>query len=175
MTTLTSVVGAVSMTDGQHSLSLNFASTAIFSAGQMLDKWAGLVNNTWKGVEMFRVALRCFAPVLRRTVFSQPSRFIPTRQYNCLVKCADIKSFGLPIWNKLWSRDVVVGKKGKRKTVKAVAKRFRRTGSGALKYWRAGKNHKMIVKSGRARRNLRKPRYVNKTQLKLLNKMLSGI
>lgn len=77
----------------------------------------------------------------------------------------------------MWSRNIVLfsKKKGKRKTVKAVAKRFKRTGSGALKYWRAGKNHKMIVKSARARRKLRKPRYVNKTQLKTLNKMLSGI
>ena len=74
------------------------------------------------------------------------------------------------------SRGVVMfSKKGKCKTVKAVAKRFKRTGSGALKYWRAGKNHRMLVKSSRASRQLRKPRYVNKTQLKTLNKMLSGI
>ena len=125
---------------------------------------------------MFR-AVRSFTPVVLRTIFSQPSRCVPTREYNCLTKCVDRKSFGIPIWNKLWSRDLVLfsKNKGKRKTVKAVAKRFKRIGSGALKYWRAGKNHKMIVKSGRARRNLRKPRYVNKTQLKVLNKMLSGM
>jgi large subunit ribosomal protein L35 len=70
-------------------------------------------------------------------------------------------------------RSVVFGKKGKRKTVKAVAKRFKRTGNGALKYWRPGKNHYMLSKSGRASRELRKPRYANKTQLKILNKMLS--
>lgn len=70
---------------------------------------------------------------------------------------------------------VFFSKLGKRKTVKAVAKRFKRTGSGALKFWRPGKNHRMLVKSGRASRELRKPRYANKTQLKMLNKMLSGL
>ena len=65
-------------------------------------------------------------------------------------------------------------KKGKKKTVKAVAKRFMRTGSGALKYWRPGKNHKMMAKSCKASRQMRKHRYVNKTQLKILNKMISG-
>lgn len=65
-------------------------------------------------------------------------------------------------------------RKGKRKTVKAVAKRFYRTGSGKLKYWPAGKNHKMLSKGFNQRRNLRKPRYANKQQLKVLNKMLSG-
>uniref|UniRef100_A0A1X7VMS3 50S ribosomal protein L35 n=1 Tax=Amphimedon queenslandica TaxID=400682 RepID=A0A1X7VMS3_AMPQE len=65
-------------------------------------------------------------------------------------------------------------KKGKKKTVKAVAKRFMRTGSGMLKYWRPGKNHKMMAKSHKASRQMRKHCYVNKTQLKLLNKMISG-
>ena len=77
--------------------------------------------------------------------------------------------------NYISIRTVSFGKKGKLKTVKAVAKRFKRTGKGALKYWRPGKTHKMLAKSSRARRELRKPRYANKTQLKLLNKMLSGI
>ena len=72
------------------------------------------------------------------------------------------------------NRSIVFGKKGKRKTVKAVAKRFKRTGSGKLKYWRSGKSHRMMSKSARASRQLRKPCYANKTQLKTLNKMLSG-
>ena len=63
--------------------------------------------------------------------------------------------------------------RGKKKTVKAVAKRFHRTGSGKLKYWPSGK-HKMLSKSRNHRRLLRKPRYVTKTQLKTLNKMISG-
>jgi len=69
---------------------------------------------------------------------------------------------------------VIFSKLGKRKTCKAVAKRFRRTGSGKLKYWPAGKTHNMLAKSNKARRQLRKARYVNKTQLKTLNKMISG-
>lgn len=69
---------------------------------------------------------------------------------------------------------VKCSKKGKKKTVKAVAKRFYRTGSGKLKYWPAGHNHKMLAKSFNMRRNLRKPRYANKQQLKVLNKMISG-
>jgi large subunit ribosomal protein L35 len=65
-------------------------------------------------------------------------------------------------------------RKGKRKTVKAVAKRFYRTGSGKLKYWPAGKVHNMLSKSNKRRRQLRKARYATKTQMKTLNKMLAG-
>ena len=110
---------------------------------------------------------------------SRTTPILASRTYGCLTRSpVEHKWFGfLDCCNRLWSRDIVIcsKNKGKRKTVKAVAKRFKRTGSGALKYWRAGKNHKMIVKSSRARRNLRKPSYANKTQLKTLNKMLSGI
>ena len=65
-------------------------------------------------------------------------------------------------------------KLGKRKTCKAVAKRFLRTGKGKLKRWKSGKNHRMMCKRKKRRRQLRKPTYVNKQQLKLLNKMLNG-
>lgn len=65
-------------------------------------------------------------------------------------------------------------KLGKRKTVKSVAKRFIRTGSGKLKYWPAGKVHNMLAKSRKKRLQLRKARYATKTQLKTLNKMISG-
>lgn len=65
-------------------------------------------------------------------------------------------------------------RQGKKKSVKAVAKRFHRTGSGKLKYWPAGKVHNMLSKSRNHRRRLKKPRYATKTQLKTLNKMISG-
>lgn len=65
-------------------------------------------------------------------------------------------------------------KLGKRKSCKAVTKRFIRTGKGKLKRWRAGKNHKMMNKGPKRSMRLRKPTYANKQQLKLLNKMLSG-
>jgi len=63
-------------------------------------------------------------------------------------------------------------KHGKPKTVKAVAKRFFRTGNGQLKYWPPGKNHNMMKKGPRKSRKLRQPRLCNNQQLKLLNKML---
>ncbi len=73
------------------------------------------------------------------------------------------------------TRGVVIRSKlGKRKSVKSVAKRFIRTGSGKLKYWPAGKTHNMLAKSLKRRKQLRKPRYASKTQLKTLNKMISG-
>lgn len=82
---------------------------------------------------------------------------------------------GSRVWLATPTRGVVLySKRGKRKTVKAVAKRFIRTGSGKLKYWPAGKTHNMLAKSPRKRRQLRKARYANKTQLKTLNKMISG-
>lgn len=65
-------------------------------------------------------------------------------------------------------------RRGKKKTVKAVSKRFHRTGSGKLKYWQAGKVHNMLSKSRNHRRSLRKPKYASKVQLKTLNKMISG-
>lgn len=65
-------------------------------------------------------------------------------------------------------------RQGKKKTVKAVTKRFHRTGSGKLKYWLPGKVHNMLSKSRNHRRRLCKPRYATKTQLKTLNKMISG-
>lgn len=65
-------------------------------------------------------------------------------------------------------------KLGKRKTCKAVAARFIRTGKGKLKRWRVGKNHKMMHKGPKRSMRLRKPTYANKQQLKLLNKMLNG-
>lgn len=65
-------------------------------------------------------------------------------------------------------------KLGKMKTVKAVAKRFRRTGSGKLKFWPPGNVHNLLSKSHSRKGRIRRARYVNKTQLKTLNKMLIG-
>lgn len=77
--------------------------------------------------------------------------------------------------SKIQCRGIVkCSKRGKRKTVKAVAKRFYRTGSGKLKYWPAGHVHNMLSKSFNKRRNLRKPRYASKIQMKTLNKMIAG-
>ncbi len=81
----------------------------------------------------------------------------------------------MPSVNVCFRRGVtLVSKKGKRKTCKAVAKRFIRTGKGKLKRWRCGYHHNRTKKSGRRKRFLRKPTYASKTQLKTLNKMLNG-
>lgn len=80
-----------------------------------------------------------------------------------------------PLANLVFQRGItMVSKKGKRKTCKAVAKRFIRTGKGKLKRWRCGKHHNQTKKSSRRKRFLRKPTYASKTQLKTLNKMLNG-
>ena len=98
--------------------------------------------------------------------------------------------------NALWSRDHIsqsiacynkplcvvnnsrgitkFSKKGKRKTCKAVINRFRRTGSGRWKYWRPGKKRKMLCKSKKLRRKLRKAIFVTKSQQKMLDQMVNG-
>ena len=68
----------------------------------------------------------------------------------------------------------IISKRGKRKTVKGVIKRFKRLGSGALKRWRSGKNHNMRKKSTNQKRRLRKPVIVTGRQLRKLNKMVNG-
>ena len=113
--------------------------------------------------------------------------FLPTR---CFSLCTNRGT------NSLWSRDHIshsiscynrplcvvnnfrgitkFSKKGKRKTCKAVTNRFRRTGSGRWKYWRPGKKRKMLCKSNKLRRKLRKAVFVNKTQQKMLDQMVNG-
>ena len=65
-------------------------------------------------------------------------------------------------------------RKGKRKTVKAVVRRFRRTGSGKWKRWQAGKNHFNSKKTSKRKSRLRRYVICNKQQTKLLNKMVNG-
>ena len=65
-------------------------------------------------------------------------------------------------------------RKGKRKTVKAVVRRFRRTGSGKWKRWQAGKNHFNSKKTSKRRSRLRRYVICNKQQTRLLNKMVNG-
>lgn len=102
--------------------------------------------------------------------------WIPHNSQFVLQKCLCVRPLPLSLLYPQQCRGIVrVSKnKGKLKTVKAVAKRFHRTGSGKLKYWPAGKVHNMLAKSNKRSRQLRKPRYVTKTQLKTLNKMISG-
>ena len=61
----------------------------------------------------------------------------------------------------------------KLKTKKGVAKRFRTTKKGKIKFNAGGKSHLQTNKSSKRVRNLRKSRtVVNKKELKYLKKML---
>ncbi len=60
----------------------------------------------------------------------------------------------------------------KMKTKKAIAKRFRVTGTGRLKRSRAYKQHILTKKSAKRKRNLRKVAYVSVTQLRTMKRLL---
>lgn len=63
----------------------------------------------------------------------------------------------------------------KMKTKKAIAKRFRVTGTGKLKRSKAFKQHILTKKSAKRKRNLRKIGYVSVTQLKTVKKLVPYI
>ena len=62
--------------------------------------------------------------------------------------------------------------RGKMKTKKAVAKRFRMTASGRLKYKRAGLRHLLAHKSSKRKRHLLKPAYVTAVDRKKIRTWL---
>ena len=62
----------------------------------------------------------------------------------------------------------------KMKTKKAVAARFRVTGTGKLKRTRPGRRHILTKKSSKRKRSLAKPRLVDEGQVKMF-KMLMGV
>ena len=119
-------------------------------------------------------------------VFSRPFSNLPSQRYGVLAghQLTHLTALRYKLPSALTAcvalplvpvRTVVKHSKlGKMKTVKAVAKRFRRTGSGKLKYWPPGNVHNLLSKSHGFKCRVRRPRYVNKTQLKTLNKMLNG-
>ena len=94
-------------------------------------------------------------------------------QYSQLAKSAPIPCASFPNFTLFVRTLVRCSKKGKMKTVKAVAKRFKITATGKVKHWRSGRNHKHLNKSKRARRLKRKAVYCNKTQAKMIKKMLN--
>lgn len=61
---------------------------------------------------------------------------------------------------------------GKIKTRKAVAKRFKVTGSGKVKRSKAFKNHILNKKSGKTIRGLRKAGYVSEAEEKNIKQMI---
>lgn len=62
----------------------------------------------------------------------------------------------------------------KMKTKKAVAARFRVTGTGKLKRTRPGRRHILTKKSSKRKRSLAKSRLVDEGQVKMF-KMLMGV
>ncbi|MCR5293306.1 MAG: 50S ribosomal protein L35 [Eubacterium sp.] len=60
----------------------------------------------------------------------------------------------------------------KLKTKRAAAKRFKRTGTGLLKRNKAYKSHILTKKSAKRKRNLRKATVTDKTNSKVMNKIL---
>lgn len=63
----------------------------------------------------------------------------------------------------------------KQKTHRASAKRFKRTGSGGLKRFRAYTSHRMHGKTVKQRRQLRKARMVSAGDFKRIKRMLVGM
>lgn len=60
----------------------------------------------------------------------------------------------------------------KLKTKRAVAKRFKVTGTGKLKRSKAYRRHILTKKSAKTKRNLRKPGLVDSTNVKTMKKVL---
>ncbi len=65
-----------------------------------------------------------------------------------------------------------MAKKNKMKTHKGAAKRFKRTGTGKLRRYKAYKSHKTGKKSSKRVRNLRKPALVSRADQKRIDSLL---
>ena len=61
----------------------------------------------------------------------------------------------------------------KQKTHRASAKRFKRTGNGGLKRFRAYTSHRFHGKTGKQRRQLRKSSMVSKGDFKRIRRMVA--
>lgn len=62
----------------------------------------------------------------------------------------------------------------KMKTNKSAAKRFKRTGNGKLKRWKAGKSHILTKKRTKRKRHLRKSTTVSNADEKRIKRLLAG-
>jgi len=60
----------------------------------------------------------------------------------------------------------------KKKTVKAAAKRFKKTATGKLKYSKAGSGHLLASKTRKRKRNLRSRGVLSKAETKRVSAML---
>lgn len=155
-------------------------------SSQTLAKWACPITRHCRGLQLPRSQIRNKPVLVSSSLCSVgrlfARRFTPTSpvilSYGYLSNSSILNQHFVPCLSGTQMQVRTVTRcsknKGKRKTVKAVAKRFIRTGSGKLKYWPPGNVHNMLAKSRKKRLQLRKAKYVTKTQLKTLNKMISG-
>ncbi|MCM8825319.1 MAG: 50S ribosomal protein L35 [Candidatus Omnitrophica bacterium] len=60
----------------------------------------------------------------------------------------------------------------KLKTRKAVAKRFKITGTGKVKHYRGGKSHILTKKAAKRKRRLKKPKILKGKKARMVKKML---
>ena len=60
----------------------------------------------------------------------------------------------------------------KMKTSRAAAKRFKKTGTGQLKRYKAYKSHILTKKTTKRKRNLRKPTIMDESNVKNMKKIL---
>ncbi|MDR1066569.1 MAG: 50S ribosomal protein L35 [Clostridiales bacterium] len=58
------------------------------------------------------------------------------------------------------------------KTKRAAAKRFKVTGSGKIKYFKANKQHILTKKTPKRKRKLRAPGIIDKTNMRQVKRML---
>jgi large subunit ribosomal protein L35 len=58
------------------------------------------------------------------------------------------------------------------KTNRGAAKRFKITGTGKVRHYKAGKSHILTKKSPKRKRNLRKSETVDTTNMKALRRLL---
>ncbi len=58
------------------------------------------------------------------------------------------------------------------KTNRGAAKRFKITGTGKVRHYKAGKSHILTKKSPKRKRNLRKAETVDTTNMKALRRLL---
>jgi large subunit ribosomal protein L35 len=61
----------------------------------------------------------------------------------------------------------------KKKTNKSVAKRFKKTATGKLKYHKAGSGHLLSSKSRKRKRGLRRAAILSKPEIKRISAMMA--
>ena len=130
---------------------------------------------TGYGVGLFRprcMQTPCIRGMSSSSLMMKNSRCIPWKQDSLHFCCLNSR---MPLYSLRTPRRTLVicsKRKGKKKSVKAVLKRFKITGTGKVKFWRSGRNRRQMRKNVRARKAIKRPAYCNKQQAKLIKKMM---